>query len=178
MRKKESLKNYPRNNRSHLIPREFKKFNNYNLINIMDAATIKDLKKVRNVLINSNDERFNYAFHQQDDIDTYLDNSEFILTMDKYDYGLVKEPADEYNLAKLTPVSLNQVSSLEEGELWYRMKYPDLPDEYHGIMARYSFGELLTKKEVKNTIKKYKKKKKPPPVGLEFKEGSFWMDFS
>ena len=45
-------------------------------------------------------------------------------------------------------------------------------------MARYSFGELLTKKEIKNKIKKYKKKDQEPPVGLQFKEGKFKLEFS
>ena len=68
--------------------------------------------------------------------------------------------------------SLASLSSLEEAELWYRQKYPSLPDEYHGIMARYSFWELLTKKELKNTYKKYKKKNKDLPVGLQIKTGT------
>ena len=84
----------------------------------MDHHTKKDISKARNVLIDSNDPRFNYAFHQQDDIDTYLDNQEFILTMDKYDYGIVKEAADEYNMAKITPCSLAQIETLEDAEYW------------------------------------------------------------
>ena len=144
----------------------------------MDHHTKKDISKARNVLIDSNDPRFNYAFHQQDDIDTYLDNQEFILTMDKYDYGIVKEAADEYNMAKITPCSLAQIETLEDAEFWYQQKYPQLPDEYWGIMARYSFGELLTKKEIKNKIKKYKKKDQEPPVGLKLNKGPFKIEFS
>ena len=144
----------------------------------MDYHTRKDIEKARNVLFDSNDPRFNYAFHQQEDIDTYLDNQEYILTMDKYDYGIVKEPADQFNMAKITPCSLAQIETLEDAEFWFQQKHPDLPDEYWGIMARYSFGELLTKKEIKNSIKKYKKKNQEPPVGLEFKEGKFKLDFS
>ena len=65
----------------------------------MDYHTKKDIAKARNVLIDSNDPRFNYTFHQAEDIDGILENQEFILTMDKYDYGIVKQEADEYNLA-------------------------------------------------------------------------------
>ena len=144
----------------------------------MDYHTKKDIAKARNVLIDSNDPRFNYTFHQAEDIDGILENQEFILTMDKYDYGIVKQEADEYNLAKITPCSLAQIETLEDAEFWYQQKFPTMPNEYWGIMARYSFGELLTKKEIKNKIKKYKKKNQEPPVGLQLNQGPFKLEFS
>ena len=62
--------------------------------------------------------------------------------------------------------------SLEDVEAWYASKYPRLPSEYHGVMARYSTGQLLTKKETKNAIKKMRKKpSKDVPVGLEVAQG-------
>ena len=42
-------------------------------------------------------------------------------------------------------------------EEFYRQKHPNLPDEYYGVMARYSTGNPITKKEVKNSVKKVKK---------------------
>ena len=133
---------------------------------IMDYHTKKELQKCSNVLINSNDDRFNYLFSREDN---QLDNNETIIPMSEYDYGVVRDKGDEFELDKITPLSLASLTSLEEAEIWYRQKYPGLPDEYHGIMARYSFGELLTKKEIKNTYKKYKKKNKDLPVGLQIK---------
>ena len=144
----------------------------------MDYHTKKDIEKAQNVLFQSNDPRFNYSFHKEEDIEQLLENQEFILTMDKFDYGVVRNEGDEMTLPEIIPYSLSSIKTLEEGEMWYQQKYPNLPDIYHGIMARYSFGELLTKKEIKNTIKKCKKKGKDLPVGMVFKEGNFKLDFS
>jgi hypothetical protein len=44
-------------------------------------------------------------------------------------------------------------------------------------MARYSTGKLLTKKEVKNTIKKSNRKKKELPVGFEVAKGDYILNF-
>tara|TARA_R110000787_G_scaffold55854_4_gene128676 strand:- start:509 stop:946 length:438 start_codon:yes stop_codon:yes gene_type:complete len=135
----------------------------------MDYHLKKELQKCSTVLINSNDERFNYMFSKNDN---QLDSQETIIPMSEYDYGVVRAAGNAFELDQITPLSLASLSSLEEAELWYRQKYPSLPDEYHGIMARYSFGELLTKKELKNTYKKYKKKNKDLPVGLQIKTGT------
>ena len=63
-------------------------------------------------------------------------------------------------------------------EEFYRQKHPNLPDEYFGIMARYSTGNPITKKEVRNSIKKVKKNpNKSLPVGLSLSKGDFTLDF-
>mgnify|MGYP003130603198 FL=1 len=68
--------------------------------------------------------------------------------------------------------------NLQEVEEWYAAKFPRLPSEYHGIMARYSTGQLLTKKETKNALKKIKKKPdKEVPIGLEIVQGKFKLEF-
>jgi len=64
-------------------------------------------------------------------------------------------------------------------EEFYRQKHPNLPDEYYGVMARYSTGNPITKKEVKNSIKKSKKNpSKGLPVGLQVAQGKFEIDFN
>ena len=64
-------------------------------------------------------------------------------------------------------------------EEFYRQKHPNLPEEYFGIMARYSTGNPITKKEVKNSIKKSKKNpNKSLPVGLQVAQGKFEIDFN
>ena len=130
----------------------------------MDFHTRKEIEKCSNVLFNSNDDRFNYLITKNNDM---LDKREVIINISEYDYGVVKSKGNEFELDTITPLSLASLQSLEEAEVWYRQKYPHLPNEYHGIMARYSFGELLTKKEIKNTLKKCKKKNQKLPVGLQ-----------
>ena len=147
----------------------------------MDNQDRMDLKRCRNVLIQSNDPRFNYAFNQEKDIQNFEKLPE-IISLTAYDYGVMKDDGDDTKLPSLTPLSLlASTQSLEDMEEWYRQKYPKLPDEFHGIMARYSTGQTLTKKETKNAIKKYNKKSKnkgqDPPVGMTMVKGKFSLSF-
>lgn len=143
----------------------------------MDLREKKELQNSRNVLIQSNDPAFNYAFLKGDDLNKFHELPE-IIGLDKYDYCFKKDQGDDGYLPKITPASLLMSSgSLEDTEEWYRQKHPNLPEEYYGIMARYSTGQLLTKKEAKNAIKKSKKKGKEPPVGLQMKTGNYEINF-
>jgi len=138
-----------------------------------------DLKKSRNVLIQSNDPRFNFAIHQEDDIHNFQKQPD-IITMDRYDYGFKKSDGSNTQLPEITPFSLlASCQNLEDLEEWYRQKHPNLPDEYYGVMARYSIGDTITKKEAKQNVKKYKKKGggKEPPVGFSMLKGNHIIDF-
>ena len=143
----------------------------------MDPRVKKELQKSRNILIQSNDPAFNYAFLKGSDLNEFHELPE-IIGMGQYDYSFKRDDGDDGHLPNLTPASLLMSSqNLEDAEEWFRQKHPNLPDEYHGIMARYSTGQLLTKKEAKNAIKKSKKKNKEPPVGLQMRTGNFSMTF-
>jgi hypothetical protein len=138
---------------------------------------VKEIQKCRNVIIQSNDPAFNFTFLKGDDINDFHQLPE-IIGLDQYDYSFKRDDGSDTKLPSLTPTSLLMSSNnLEDTEEWYRQKYPNLPDEYHGIMARYSTGKLLTKKEVKHTIKKSNRKKKELPVGFEVAKGEFIVDF-
>ena len=136
------------------------------------------LQKSRNVLIQSNDPRFNFAVHQEEDINQFQKMPD-IITMDQYDYGFKKDDGDDHHLPSLTPLSLLSSSdNLDDMEEWYRQKHPGFPEEYYGVMARYSSGKPITKKEAKNSIKKIKKKpNQEPPVGFSMVKGNFKVDF-
>ena len=139
-----------------------------------------DLKKSRNVLIQSNDPRFNYAIHKEDDIDEFHKIPQ-IIQVHQYDYGFKRTDGSDTELPEITPFSLlASCQNLEDLEEWYRQKHPNLPDEYYGVMARYSMGDVITKKEAKNNVKKYKKKggKEEPPVGFSIIKGNHTLDFS
>lgn len=143
----------------------------------MDIRDQKALKKSRNVLIQSNDPAFNYAFLKGNDLDDFHALPE-VIGMGQYDYCFKRDEGTETQLPNLTPASLLMSSqNLEDTEEWYRQKHPNLPEEYYGIMARYSTGQLLTKKEAKNAIKKARKKNKEPPVGLQMRTGNFSVEF-
>lgn len=143
----------------------------------MDPRQKKELQNCRNVLIQSNDPAFNYAFLKGDDLNNFHDLPE-VIGLGQYDYCFQKDKGDDGYLPKLTPASLLMSSgNLEVTEEWYRQKHPNLPEEYYGVMARYSTGQLLTKKEAKNAIKKSKKKGKELPVGLQMTTGKFEVSF-
>ena len=143
----------------------------------MDLREQKELQKSRNVLIQSNDPAFNYAFLKGDDLSNFHDLPE-IIGLNQYDYSFQRDKGDDVHLPQLTPASLLMSSqNLEDTEEWYRQKHPNLPEEYYGIMARYSTGQLLTKKEAKNAIKKSKKKGTDLPIGLQMKTGKFSVEF-
>lgn len=144
----------------------------------MNPQDQRELRKSRNVLIQSNDPAFNYAFLKSNDIDDFHSLPE-IIGMSQYDYSFKRDDGDATKLPGLTPASLLMSSrTLEDTAEWYRHKHPNLPEEYYGVMARYSTGQLLTKKEAKNAIKKAKKKGKDLPVGLQMKTGNFSLKFN
>tara|TARA_R100001594_G_scaffold64512_2_gene98801 strand:+ start:48 stop:485 length:438 start_codon:yes stop_codon:yes gene_type:complete len=144
----------------------------------MDHQTKSELKKCRNVLIQSNDARFNYSILKKEDIDEFEKQPQ-IITLNQYDYSFKRTEGNDRELPELTPISLAMSKdNLQEVEEWYAAKFPRLPSEYHGIMARYSTGQLLTKKETKNALKKIKKKpEKEVPIGLEIAQGKFKLEF-
>jgi len=144
----------------------------------MDHQTKSELKKCRNVLIQSNDPRFNYSVLKKEDIDEFEKQPQ-IITLNQYDYSFKRTEGNDKELPELTPLSLAMSKdNLQEVEEWYAAKFPRLPSEYHGIMARYSTGQLLTKKETKNALKKIKKKPdKEVPIGLEISQGKFKLEF-
>jgi len=129
-----------------------------------------EIKKANNIIIKSNDSRINYSFYKEEDIENF-ERLPIIVGLDKYDYSFKTNKGDELQLPTLTPLSLAQgKDNLEYLEEWYRNKFPNLPDEYHGILARYSNREVLTKKETKNALKKYNKKNKNLPIGMSIAE--------
>ena len=133
-------------------------------MNYQDKA---ELKKAENVLVASNNPSFNYCFVKtQENIDNFHESPE-IITMNRYDYSIKRDEGNDTKLPTLCPLSLASCKgNLEDMEAFYAAKFPRLPSEYHGILARYSAGQSLTKKEVKNSIKKANKKNQELPVGL------------
>ena len=147
----------------------------------MNHTEKNDIKKASNILIASNDYRFNYQFTQNPTkIENLLEAKEtpMMIPMNKYDYSSKVNDGSDLELPQLCPLSLASCgNNLEDLEAFYAAKFPRLPSEYHGIMARYSSGQLITKKEVKNTIKKAKKKNTELPVGFSVAKKDISLSF-
>ena len=139
----------------------------------------QEISKAMNVIVASNDSRFNYQFiKHQEHIDKFNETPEIIF-MNRYDYSVKRDDGDDLHLPTLCPLSLAGCKgNLEDMEAFYAAKFPRLPAEYHGILARYSSGDILTKKDIKNSIKKSKKKNKELPVGFTIARGDNIVDFS
>ena len=144
----------------------------------MDHNTKSEIKKSRNILIKSNDPRFNFGIHKEEDIQKFNELPD-IITLDQYDYCIKRDNGDDTKLPGLVSISEAVASNnLESLSLLYSQKYPNLPDEYYGIMARYSTGQLMTKKQTKNELKKLNKKPaRDIPVGLEIRQGKYLVEF-
>ena len=147
----------------------------------MDYQSKNELKKATNILIASNDYRFNYQFTKNtENLERIFESgdSPIMIPMSSYDYSVKIDEGNDLELPKLCPLSLASCkNNLEDLEAFYAAKFPRLPNEYHGILARYSSGNIITKKEIKNTIKKSKKKDRDLPVGFSIAKKNISLDF-
>ena len=132
----------------------------------------------------ADDPRMNYTFIKPENIEKQKPKLPEVIARDLFDYGVVIKKGEEETidsvgtLDTVVPISYAQIKNPLQGEEWYRAKYPNLPEDFYGIIARYTWGVPFTKKEVKNTAKKIKKKdKKEVPQGFSMVKGSFQLDF-
>ena len=131
-----------------------------------------------------NDERLNYTFIKPEEIEKRMPVLPQIISASDLDYNVcIKkgEPETEDSVGTLdqvVPLSYAQIRDTKCGEEWYRVKYPELPEEFYGIIARYTWGQPFTKKEIKQTTKKMKKKPhKDAPQGFSMVKGKFEVSF-
>ena len=133
--------------------------------------------------ISATDSRLNYTFCKEEDIKE-KNNLPEVIGREMIDYGVVikkGEEASEDNVGTLdtiTPMTYAGITNTTDGEQWYRDTYPNLPEDFYGIIARYTWGQPLTKKSIKNEVKKVRKNpKKPIPQGLTCLKGKFSVTF-
>jgi len=140
---------------------------------------MNDLSVATNVIIESRDDpRINFTFMKKQDILNFEKNPDILYT-DKLNYSV---PVGENKLTGLDNlVSLNyfDIKNIEDGKLWFKEKYPNLPEEYWEIMAKYQFEEPFTKKQLKNAVKKLSKKGKTKEniEGLKINRNKVLVEF-
>ena len=142
------------------------------------VETFSDVKQ-----IDADDERLNYCFMKQSDIEDKVYLKKQWLDTDQIDYGLVMSEGDKDDnhtvgmgkLDKTMPASYFSIKTVEEGTEWFLRKNPELPDGVAEILARYTWG---TKQEEKKESTKSKKKKTNKSDGLEVRHGKFMVEFS
>tara|TARA_R110002153_G_scaffold185679_3_gene338803 strand:- start:1642 stop:2121 length:480 start_codon:yes stop_codon:yes gene_type:complete len=156
--------------------------------NIIRPIEKEDVVKLENKLcprtyISATDSRFNYTFCKEEDI-LEKNNLPEVIGREKIDYGVVIKKGEEDKdniigtLDTIAPMSYAGITNPDEGEVWYRESMPNLPEDFYGIIARYTWGQPQTKKSIKQETKKMKKNpKKPIPQGLSVMKGKFSLAF-
>ena len=145
----------------------------------MNNQDYKDIHKVSTIMLDcSEDPRLNFTFMKQDKINNFHKDIDHLLDLDKIDYGLKICDGNKTFISPTMPISLAQIKTIEEGTEWFKKKYPNLPSEYWSIMAKYYFKEPLTKKQLKNELKKEKKGKKSKELqGLQIVQRKVKIEF-
>ena len=134
--------------------------------------------------IDATDPRMNYTFIKPENIATQKPKLPNYTPQSLFDYSVVRKKGEEETedwvgtLDEVLPISYTQIKKSEEGEDWYREKYPNLPEDFYGIIARYTWGAPFTKKEIKNTTKKINKKGKEAPQGFSMVKGKYELSFN
>ena len=120
-------------------------------------------------LISETNDKLSYCFGTAPE--TEVEQTSF----DNLDYEV---PASELNKSsKIThkdglPLSFLQIDNETQGIEWYKKNYPKIPDELLPIIARYHWGEPITKKGIKNERKKIQKKLQSKGLVIENKKVS------
>ena len=138
-----------------------------------------DLSMATNVIIESReDPRINFTFMKKDDKLNFHKNPDILYT-DCLNYDVKVKDGDDSMLDSVVPLNYFDIDNVEDGKLWFQQKYPNLPEEYWEIMAKYQFDEPFTKKQLKNAVKKLSKKGKTKEniEGLKITRNKFSINF-
>ena len=102
--------------------------------------------------------------------------------LDKFDYEVPIEKLNENKEKDLhtqaLPISFLQIKTEEEGVEWYKKHYPKIPDDLLPIIARYHWGDPITKKGLKNEGKKIKKKLEKKGFEINNKKETYVIEFN
>tara|TARA_R110000787_G_scaffold55681_3_gene128514 strand:+ start:430 stop:855 length:426 start_codon:yes stop_codon:yes gene_type:complete len=118
---------------------------------------MNDLSKATNVILQGEDPRINFTFMKKEHIVDFHLNPDILYT-DKINYDVKIKEGDDTFLDSTIPLNFFDIDSIEDGTAWFKQKYPNLPQEYHEIMAKYQFDAPYTKKQLKNSVKKLHRK--------------------
>ena len=119
-------------------------------------------------LINPNNDKMSFTFGTGEEKET--------TDFDKFDYEvsaetLNKKRTDGKEIHKEgLPLSFIHIDNEEDGINWYKKNYPKIPDDLLPIIARYNWGDPITKKAIKNEKKKIIKTLKKDGLKVKTKE--------
>jgi hypothetical protein len=135
-----------------------------------------ELQNGNTMFINEIDPKLSFMFGKA------VDNKEYTFH-EKYDYQVPvetlnknKNEDDKHYHKDGLPLSFINIKTEEEGIDWYMRHYPKLPTDLLPIIARYHWGEPITKKGMKNEKKKITKKLGQKGLTIENKKVSLSFD--
>lgn len=137
----------------------------------------------KNILIyNKEDPRLNLSFVNKEQAEKNMGKNPIdYIDFDKLDYGFYPDKTTENKTPhdKFLPLSVLSIDNFDNAKEFYKEKYPNLPEEYWEIMAKYhlSGGQGYQKKQIKNEIKRMKKGKKSEIEGLKVVRNKVTIDF-
>ena len=149
------------------------------------SDNIVDVEK----FVKCNDSRLDYCFIKKDQLEDSVNKRPVMrewLDKDLIDYDIVvkKEDDDDQHtvgLGKLSttlPSSYCSIKTVEEGICWYRQKYPELPEAFYEIIARYTWGKDTDDQGEKSPkVKKPRRKRKNRHQQLKISKGNFKVTF-
>lgn len=143
-------------------------------------------------MLNTTDPKANFMCGSRGiDADLGLDDNHFAPSKVEYidlrnvdymidqDQNKDKDQNQDENEKKQKTLSYMSVNTIDEGIEWYRNNYPKIPEDLYPIMARWNWGDIgdMTKKELKNDLKRVNKGKKPKQMIIEQTKPNFVIDF-
>jgi len=132
-----------------------------------DKDPRKKIDESKSIVIDG--EKNTYLFNPTSEELTYTigdDAEKELVDIDKYDYQVPAEVLNEKRKdgkkphKEGLPLSFIQINNEVDGIDWYKKHYPKIPEDLLSIIARYHWGEPITKKSIKNEKKKIIKQKK------------------
>jgi hypothetical protein len=118
------------------------------------------------ILNNELDPRLSYVFSKNEEKKDFTSGK-------KFDYIIPAEAINKTCKVKHKeglPLSFLQIKTEEDGIEWYMNNYPKIPKDLLPIIARYHWGEPITKKGLKNEKKKIEKKLQQKGLRIEHKK--------
>mgnify|MGYP003628912224 CR=1 FL=1 len=149
------------------------------------SDNIVDVEK----FVKCNDSRLDYCFIKKEELEDSVNKRPVMrewLDKDLIDYDIVvkKEEDDDQHtvgigqLDTTLPSSYCAIKTVEDGINWYQRKYPELPDAFYEIIARYTWGDNTQDKgDDLAPVKKSRRKRKNRHQQLKISKGKFQVKF-
>ena len=145
-----------------------------------DTQFIKDipLENGNTILNNEIDNKLSYMIgnapmNEKEDL-TFIQSYDYEVPVEKLNEN--KEEGDKNYHTEALPLSFINIQCEDEGIEWYAKHHPKIPTDLLPIIARYHWGEPITKKAIKNEKKKITKEIEKEGLSISYKKVELSFD--